>query len=107
VLKGELRKADAVSRRLLKRTRKLLVRDESLLDEVSKRVLEMVLRGSQSLKIVYSHKQRLQEIWKGSNLSHESLLHALQEWCRQAEATGIQGLRDFAFRLRGYVHEKA
>jgi len=85
----------------------LLVRDESLLDEPSKSLLEMVLRGSHSLKTVYSHKQRLQEIWKGSDLGQESLLHALQEWCRQAEATGIQVLEDFVYRLRGYVREKA
>jgi stearoyl-CoA desaturase (Delta-9 desaturase) len=107
VLREELHEANPAGRRLLKRARKLLVRDESLLDEVSKGVLETVLRGSQSLKTVYSHKQRLQEIWKGSNLSQESLLHALQEWCRQAEAAGIQGLRDFAFRLRGYVRQMA
>lgn len=49
----------------------LLVRDESLLDEASKSVLERVLRGSQSLETVYSHKRRLQEIWKGSNLGQE------------------------------------
>ncbi|MGQ0594947.1 MAG: DesA/ISL3 alpha bundle tail domain-containing protein [Gammaproteobacteria bacterium] len=68
----------------------------------------MVLRGSQSLEAVYSHKQRLQEIRKGSNLRQETLLHALQEWwCRQAEATGIQVLTDFAFRLRGCVRELA
>jgi len=91
----------------LKRARKLLVRDESLLDEVSRSVLETVLRGSQSLKTVYSHKLRLQEIWKGSNLGQESLLHALQEWCGQAEAAGIEVLRDFAFRLRGYVRQMA
>ena len=107
VLREELHEANPAGRRLLRRARKLLVRDESLLDEVSKGVLETVLRGSQSLKTVYSHKQRLQEIWKGSNLSQESLLHALQEWCRQAEAAGIQGLRDFAFRLRGYVRQMA
>ncbi|MCA1852747.1 MAG: fatty acid desaturase [Beggiatoa sp.] len=107
VLREELHKADAVTRRLLKGTRKLLVRDESLLDEVSKSVLERVLCGSQSLKTVYSHKQRLQEIWKGSNLGPETLLHTLQEWCRQAEATGIQVLRGFAFRLRGYVRQMA
>ena len=107
VLREELHEANPAGRRLLKRARKLLVRDESLLDEVSRSVLETVLRGSQSLKTVYSHKQRLQEIWKGSNLSQESLLHALQEWCRQAEVAGIQGLRDFAFRLRGYVRQMA
>jgi stearoyl-CoA desaturase (Delta-9 desaturase) len=107
VLREELHEANPAGRRLLKRARKLLVRDESLLDEVSRSVLETVLRGSQSLKTVYSHKQRLQEIWKGSNLGHESLLHALQEWCRQAEAAGIEVLRDFAFRLRGYVRQMA
>jgi hypothetical protein len=68
---------------------------------VSRSVLETVLRGSHSLETVYSHKQRLQEIWKRSNLGQESLLHALQEWYRQAEATGIQVLIDVAFRLRG------
>jgi stearoyl-CoA desaturase (delta-9 desaturase) len=107
VLREALHEANPAGRRLLKRARKLLVRDESLLDEVSRSVLETVLRGSQSLKTVYSHKQRLQEIWKGSNLGHESLLHALQEWCRQAEAAGIEVLRDFAFRLRGYVRQMA
>jgi len=107
VLREELHEANPAGRRLLNRARKLLVRDESLLDEVSRSVLETVLRGSQSLKTVYSHKQRLQEIWKGSNLGQESLLHALQEWCRQAEAAGIEVLRDFAFRLRGYVRQMA
>jgi stearoyl-CoA desaturase (Delta-9 desaturase) len=107
VLKGELHKADAVSRRLLKRTRMLLVHDESLLDEASKSLLEMVLRGSHSLKTVYSHKQRLQELLKRSNLGQQSLLQALQEWCQQAESTGIQVLEDFVYRLRGYVRQKA
>ena len=107
VLREALHEANPAGRRLLKRARKLLVRDESLLDEVSRSVLETVLCGSQSLKTVYSHKQRLQEIWKRSNLRQESLLHALQEWCRQAEATGIQVLIDFALRLRGYVRQMA
>lgn len=40
VLKEELHEANAASRRLLKRACKLLVRDESLLDEASKSMLE-------------------------------------------------------------------
>lgn len=105
VLRKELYRANPAGRLLLKRARKLLVRDESLLDEASKTVLETLLRGSQSLKAAYRHKQRLQEIWQRSNLGQESLLQALQEWCRQAEAAGIQVLTDFAFRLRGYVRQ--
>jgi stearoyl-CoA desaturase (delta-9 desaturase) len=30
------------------------------------------------------------------------LLQSLQEWCQQAEQTGIAALEDFALRLRGY-----
>ena len=67
----------------------------------------MVLRGSHSLKTVYNHKQRLQELLKRSNLGQQSLLQALQEWCQQAESTGIQVLEDFVYRLRGYVRQKA
>ncbi len=107
VLKEELHEANAASRRLLKRARRLLVRDESLLDNASKSVLERVLGASQSLKTAYSHKQRLQGIWKRSNLGQESLLHSLQEWCEQAESTGIQALENFAYRLRGYMRQKA
>jgi stearoyl-CoA desaturase (Delta-9 desaturase) len=107
VLKGELHKADAVSRRLWKRARMLLVRDESLLDEASKSQLEMVLHGSHALKTVYSHKQRLQELLKRSNLGQQSLLEALQDWCQQAESSGIQVLEDFVYRLRSYMRQKA
>ena len=30
-------------------------------------------------------------------------LQRLQDWCREAEATGIEALERFAARLRGYV----
>ncbi|MEW6354320.1 MAG: fatty acid desaturase [Pseudomonadota bacterium] len=102
VHREELRRADLATRALLKRARALLVREESLMDEEAKQKLETVLRHSQSLHIVYQYKQRLQEIWKRSTETQENLLHALQEWCRQAEATGIKSLQDFAQRLRCY-----
>ncbi len=40
-------------------------------------------------------------------LTHRFQVTSRQEWCRQAEATGIQVLTDFAFRLRGYVRQMA
>jgi stearoyl-CoA desaturase (delta-9 desaturase) len=30
------------------------------------------------------------------------LLHALQDWCHEAEATGIQALREFSNKIRTY-----
>jgi stearoyl-CoA desaturase (delta-9 desaturase) len=48
-------------------------------------------------------KQRLQEIWQRSAATQDLLLHALEDWCRQAEATGIQALRDFSRKLKTYA----
>lgn len=93
---------DSGYRRYLKRARALLVREESLMDDAAREQLEDVLRRSERLKTVYDFKQRLQAIWKQSATTQDHLLHALQEWCRQAEATGIKALEDFARRLRGY-----
>ncbi|MEJ2645748.1 MAG: transposase [Gammaproteobacteria bacterium] len=54
-----------------------------------------------------AYRQALQDIWARSAASHEHLRHALQEWCVQAEATGIQALERFARRLRGYSLQAA
>jgi stearoyl-CoA desaturase (delta-9 desaturase) len=103
VLKDEFRKADLSYRRLIKRSRNLLIREESLLNSEAKQKLETVLSMSQALATVYRFKQRLQEIGKRSSETQEVLLKQLQEWCKQAEETGIRALQDFARNLRGYT----
>jgi stearoyl-CoA desaturase (delta-9 desaturase) len=47
-------------------------------------------------------KQRLQEIWSKSAVTQENLLSALEDWCRAAESSGIEALREFSRRLRRY-----
>ena len=106
VYREELRKTSPEDREtwvLLKRARRLMVREASLLDETSRRWLTKVLRHYESLATVYTMKQRLQEIWQRSAATQEALLHALEDWCRQAEATGIQALRDFSHKLKTYA----
>ncbi len=103
VLKDEFRKADASYRRLYKRSRSLLVREESLLSLDAKRKLETVLSLSQALNTVYKFKQQLQEIGKRSTAHQEVLLKQLQDWCRRAEETGIRSLQEFARNLSGYT----
>ncbi|MEO7558549.1 MAG: fatty acid desaturase [Gammaproteobacteria bacterium] len=107
VYKEELLKVDKTYHGLFKRARALLIREESLMDAEARRKLETVLSHSHTLNTVYQYKQRLQEIWKRSTETQENLLHALQEWCRQAEATGIKALQDFAEKLRGYSMQPA
>ncbi len=102
VYKEELSKADDYYRIVLKRARGLLTREESLLDAQAMRRLETALAHSKALEIVYQFRLRLQALWKQRMASQEAHLNALQEWCKQAEATGIKALQDFAERLRGY-----
>lgn len=103
VHRDELRRADNGERTLLRRAKRLLSRDETLMDENAKQNLASVLEQNQRLHTVYHYKQRLQAIWKRSTATQEHLLHALQEWCHQAEQTGIKALQDFARSLRSYT----
>ncbi len=106
VYREELRKTNPEDREtwmLLKRARRLMVRETSLLDEASRRWLNKVLPDYESLATVYTMKQRLQAIWQRSAATQDALLHALEDWCRQAEATGIQALRDFSRKLKTYA----
>ena len=60
------------------------------------------LSTSETLNTVYELQSELQEIWHKAGASQEALLQALQDWCKQAEATGIVCLQEFADKLRGY-----
>ena len=103
VLREERRHLSTSAQGLFKHARRLLVRDETLLDHQARAKLDELLSVSKRLKIAYVYKQRLQQIWKRSTVDHDALLFALREWCRQAEAAGISVLQDFARGLRGYT----
>jgi len=102
VLREELRKADDSRRRVLKRTKVLLLREEARLDDRDRARLHSVLDMSQALCTVYEFRMSLQSLWNRTTVSHEKLLASLQDWCMQAEASGIQVLQEFAQSLRGY-----
>jgi stearoyl-CoA desaturase (delta-9 desaturase) len=57
--------------------------------------------------MVYQFRLKLQDIWSRSTISQNELLEALQEWCRQAEATGNEALQRFSQRLKTYVPQEA
>jgi len=96
------RTPDGVLRFQLKRARKLLTRDSFLMDPTSKENLAQALSSHQALDTVYEFRQRLEAIWQKTADSQEQLLDAIQEWCSQAEATGIKALQDFAQSLKSY-----
>ena len=102
----EVRKAAAANRqaaKILKGARHLMVREKALIGEAGYRQLQEILATNSTLQTVYTMKERLQDVWRRSASTQEQLLEALQEWCRQAEATGIKALRDFATAIRTYA----
>ncbi len=103
VSRKELCESADSCRKLYRQTRKLLLSEESRLDETARRRLQQILAQSQNLRTVYQFRQQLQAVWERTATSQEQLLGSLQEWCHRAEATGIQALEDFSHRLRGYA----
>jgi len=91
----------------LRSARRLLIRHPAVMDARSRGILEGVLERFATLRTVYQYRERLQGIWNRRATSHEHLVQALQDWCQQAEATGVQALQDFARRLKGYSLQTA
>ena len=87
----------------LKTFRRWLNREPAELAASDKAELDQVLGKSERLQTVYRMRQELAAIWGRSTASREQLLEQLQAWCKRAEDSGIQSLRDFSVRLRCYA----
>ena len=106
VHREELKKVDRTDREswtLIKHARRLMVREAAQLDETRRQLLQQALERNDRLKTVYAMKQKLVDIWNRRATTQEHLIQALQEWCREAEATGIEALRNFSQKLRTYT----
>ncbi|WP_295540908.1 fatty acid desaturase [uncultured Thiohalocapsa sp.] len=86
-----------------RRAARMLARTWSQLDESSRRRLEQLLAQSRELAVVYQFNERLHQIWERNAPSQEALLQQLQNWCHQAETTGIHALERFSRQLRGFA----
>lgn len=101
----ELKRERLADRRnaLLAKARKVLVRRPERLDPAALLKLDSVLENNAHLRKVHELREKLVKIWEQANVSNESLLAQLKEWCAEAEASGIRSLEEFAIRLRGYA----
>jgi len=82
--------------------RKWLLADVRELPYKERQALTAILQHSRNLQILYQFRQELVSLWERSNASQEQLLHKLEDWCRRAEASGIEALQQFSRRLRCY-----
>ncbi|CAM4437834.1 MAG: hypothetical protein LEGION0398_MBIBDBAK_00563 [Legionellaceae bacterium] len=106
VWKEEKEKAGIASKVLLNRAKKVLTRAEILLDETSKEKLTDILTRNQTLQSVYQYRERLQAIWNKTTANQKELIELLQDWCKHAEASGIEALRIFSHNLKTYTLAK-
>ena len=106
VWKVELNQADEKFRKVLKSARHVLVQNETRITDSMRLRLDAAMEN-EAVKTVYEFRQKLQAVWEQAYTSQEQLMQALQDWCKEAEATGIQYLAEFAQRLRGYTLKPA
>jgi stearoyl-CoA desaturase (delta-9 desaturase) len=77
--------------------------DTSALPAKDLEARERVMKASSRLTTVYTMRDELSALWQRSTSSKEQLVHQLEDWCKRAEASGIEALQHFSRRLRCYA----
>jgi stearoyl-CoA desaturase (delta-9 desaturase) len=77
--------------------------DAAALPATERAKRDAVLTHSAVLATVYAMRDELAALWQRSNASKEQLVHQLEDWCRRAEASGIEALQEFSRTLRCYA----
>lgn len=90
-------------KKLFHRAGVLLRRETGLLSPRANSHLQALLERYEQLRIVYHYRQTLQNVWLKTASSQKELIEALQQWCKQAEESGLEVLHQFAQQIKGYV----
>lgn len=85
-----------------RKLKQLLSREITLIHPKEKETLESVLERNAVLRQIYEKSHELQALWRQRGLKPQDKLNALMAWCREAEASGIRYLEEFAEHLRAY-----
>ncbi|MBA2709075.1 MAG: transposase [Tatlockia sp.] len=101
------RNANKANKHLFQRAGALFRRQDILLSPKAKSRLQVILEQNEQLREVYNYRQSLQNIWLKTASSQKELVDALQQWCKQAEESGLDVLRQFAIQIKGYVQQPA
>jgi len=101
-LRDEAANAGAGIKALPRRLRKALGNGGRWLDAASRERMTAFTDKHPQLRTVCEFRARLAELTERNGRNAEGMLEALREWCREAEATGIRTLAEFAARLKGY-----
>ncbi len=84
----------------LKAAKRWLHRDEDRVPAAARQQLARVRAEHPVLDKMASMREELRQMWLNTNHSREQLAVDLQAWCRRAEESGIEALRQFSLKLR-------
>ena len=62
--------------------------------------LANAVNESPRLAKLVTMREELRQLWTRTNVSAEQLVVDLQQWCKQAESSGIDALAEFSMKLR-------
>jgi len=88
---------------LLKSAKRWLPRDEDKVPASALPQLAQARAAYPALDKMVTMREELRQMWLNTNQSREQLAADLQAWCRRAEESGVEALRQFSLRLRA-VH---
>ena len=102
-LREEAIQAGDSLRSLPRRVRRGLADDGRWLDSEARAKLQAFIAHKPRLATLVEYRARLAAVLEERSTDANASLQRLQDWCREAEASGIRALQDFAARLRGYA----
>lgn len=101
-LREEADRAGASLKALPRRLRRALGNGGRWLDVASRERMNAFTERCPQLRTVCEFRARLAALTERNGRNAEAMIEALGDWCREAEATGIRALGEFAARLKGY-----
>jgi stearoyl-CoA desaturase (delta-9 desaturase) len=102
-LKEEAAAAGAKLRKLLpRRMRKGLVNEGRWLQPACRAQLHDWVQQRPKIQQLVEHRARLSALLEARSHDAAERLHQLQQWCHEAEVSGIAALQAYAARLKGY-----
>ena len=87
----------------LKKMKAWLAQDHEFLDGKKIDQMKKIFENSPNLDSVMQYRDRLKSIWEKTQTNSNDMVQALNQWCKEAEASGIQALEEFAQRIRNYT----
>ena len=103
IARTERDRVEPKAREMLDRAKSLLWRTDALDNDTERELRHRLLHCSDTLRTIYEKRIELQKLWEMRTANVEELASGLRDWCRKAEESGIQVLREFSEHLRTYA----